>query len=72
MIARSALLLFFLLVTGCDLPGQPKIEDKPIRADEIADFNVLFKNNCSGCHGAEGKLGPAPPLNDPLFLALVP
>ena len=27
---------------------------------------------CAGCHGADGKLGPAPPLNDKLFLALVP
>jgi len=35
-------------------------------------FQVLFQQNCSGCHGADGKLGPAPPLNDPLFLALVP
>src|SRR5262249_37551022 len=28
--------------------------------------------HCAGCHGADGKLGPAPPLNDPLFLAIVP
>ena len=27
---------------------------------------------CAGCHGADGKLGPAPPLNDPVFLAIVP
>jgi cytochrome c oxidase cbb3-type subunit III len=27
---------------------------------------------CAGCHGADGKLGPAPPLNDPLFLSIVP
>src|SRR5262249_50851292 len=25
---------------------------------------------CAGCHGADGRLGPAPPLNDPNFLAL--
>ncbi|MCH5376180.1 MAG: cytochrome c [Planctomycetes bacterium] len=36
------------------------------------DFAALFADHCSGCHGAEGKLGPAPPLNDPLFLAIVP
>jgi cytochrome c oxidase cbb3-type subunit 3 len=33
---------------------------------------VLFRRNCTGCHGAQGELGPAPPLNDKLFLALVP
>jgi mono/diheme cytochrome c family protein len=27
---------------------------------------------CAGCHGVDGKLGPAPSLNDPLFLAIVP
>jgi mono/diheme cytochrome c family protein len=32
----------------------------------------LYRLNCAGCHGADGKLGPAPPLNDRLFLAVVP
>jgi cytochrome c oxidase cbb3-type subunit 3/ubiquinol-cytochrome c reductase cytochrome c subunit len=27
--------------------------------------------HCAGCHGADGKDGPAPPHNDPLFLAIV-
>ena len=35
-------------------------------------FDALFRRNCAGCHGADGKLGPAPPLNDTLFLALIP
>jgi mono/diheme cytochrome c family protein len=35
-------------------------------------FQVLFGSHCSGCHGKEGQLGPAPPLNDKLFLALIP
>jgi mono/diheme cytochrome c family protein len=40
--------------------------------DRVLDFTALYEQNCSGCHGAEGKLGPAPPLNDPLFLTIVP
>src|SRR5262249_12617460 len=28
--------------------------------------------NCAGCHGATGEMGPAPPLNDPLFRAAIP
>lgn len=36
------------------------------------EFQQLFQAHCAGCHGAEGKLGPAPPLNDPLLLAIVP
>ena len=39
--------------------------------DQVADFDVLYKTHCAGCHGADGKLGPAPPLTDPLFLAIV-
>jgi cytochrome c oxidase cbb3-type subunit 3/ubiquinol-cytochrome c reductase cytochrome c subunit len=27
---------------------------------------------CAGCHGVDGTLGPGPPLNDPIFLAIVP
>jgi mono/diheme cytochrome c family protein len=40
--------------------------------DQIVDFEQLFSANCAGCHGATGKLGPAPPLDDPLFAAIVP
>jgi mono/diheme cytochrome c family protein len=36
------------------------------------EFTALYSQNCAGCHGADGKLGPAPPLNDPLFRAIVP
>src|SRR5262249_51652372 len=61
-----------LLTAGCDPPGKPNPADRPVPADQVADFTVLYKTHCAGCHGADGKLGPAPPLNDPLFLAIVP
>src|SRR5262252_2083695 len=64
--------LSLLLACGCDLPGQPRLADRPVPADQVADFDTLYKMHCAGCHGADGKLGPAPPLNDPLFLAIVP
>jgi cytochrome c oxidase cbb3-type subunit III len=35
-------------------------------------FDALYSQNCAGCHGADGKLGPAPPLNEPLFRTIVP
>lgn len=28
-------------------------------------------NNCAGCHGDDGKLGPATPLNNPEYQALI-
>jgi mono/diheme cytochrome c family protein len=60
-------------LAGCNrLPGKPDPADRPIRPDKVLDFDKLFAANCSGCHGAEGKLGPAPPLNDKLFLKIIP
>jgi mono/diheme cytochrome c family protein len=61
-----------LILAGCDLPGKPKDTDRPIPAEEIKDFGILYGTHCAGCHGADGKEGPAPPLNDSLFLAIVP
>jgi len=62
----ALVLLPALLATGCDFPGRPHRKDRPVR-----DFEVLYRRNCAGCHGADGRFGPAPPLNDPLFLAMV-
>jgi mono/diheme cytochrome c family protein len=61
-----------VLAAGCDLPGKPKEADRPEPANKVMDFGVLYATRCAGCHGADGKLGPAPPLNDPIFLAIVP
>jgi mono/diheme cytochrome c family protein len=61
-----------VLGAGCDPPGRPRSGDRPVPADQVADFGTLYTTHCAGCHGADGTLGPAPPLNDPLFLAIVP
>ena len=70
--SRSSPWLRSCLGRGCDLPGKPSEADRPVPADEVKDFDALYGTHCAGCHGADGKLGPAPPLNDPLFLAIVP
>ena len=57
---------------GCDFPGRPRTGDRYVPPREERTFDVLFRRNCVGCHGADGKLGPAPPLNDKLFLAQIP
>ncbi len=64
--------LLVALIAGCDLPGQPTPAHRPVPGDQVTDFGVLYTTHCAGCHGADGKLGPAPPLNDPIFLAIVP
>lgn len=68
--ALPALLVGWL--AGCDLPGRPGTGDRYVPPRELRAFDVLFERNCVGCHGADGKLGPAPPLNDRLFLAEIP
>jgi mono/diheme cytochrome c family protein len=37
---------------------------------EISDFSTLYQQNCSGCHGAEGKGGAAIALANPVYLAI--
>jgi cytochrome c oxidase cbb3-type subunit 3 len=65
-------LLILGLAMGCDqLPGKPTPEDRWKAGTAITDFSQLYALNCSGCHGADGRLGAARPLNDPLYLALV-
>jgi mono/diheme cytochrome c family protein len=66
------LTLLVVLTGGCDIPGKPREADRPVPADQIMSFDALYGARCAGCHGADGKLGPAPPLNDPIFLAIVP
>jgi cytochrome c oxidase cbb3-type subunit 3 len=62
-------------LTGCDppkLPGTPDPANRPSTPSEVTSFAKLFSLNCAGCHGADGELGPAPPLNDANFLAIIP
>jgi mono/diheme cytochrome c family protein len=72
MISRAGLLwgcagLVAVFACAC---GKPKPE--PLIPVEVTDFNELYTENCAGCHGAGGKNGAAQPLNDALYLALIP
>jgi mono/diheme cytochrome c family protein len=65
-------LMILGLTASCDrLPGRPTPAESWKSATEVTDFSQLYALNCSGCHGADGHLGAARPLNDPLYLALV-
>jgi len=70
---RAAVALFiFASIASCDrLPGKPDESARWRAPTEIVDFKQLYAQSCSGCHGADGRLGAARPLNDPLYLALV-
>src|SRR3974390_3261240 len=76
MSARVALLAASLTalmtLVGCShLPGKPDPGPEVPRPDSVLDPVVLFNQNCSGCHGADGKNGPAMMLSDPVYLAIV-
>lgn len=62
-----------LAVGGCDaLPGRPNVAKREVVPTEVTAFDALYRTNCAGCHGADGRLGAARPLNDPVYLALAP
>jgi cytochrome c oxidase cbb3-type subunit 3/ubiquinol-cytochrome c reductase cytochrome c subunit len=69
---RLLTLLLVVLAGGCDIPGKPREADRPVRADQVESFDALYGVRCAGCHGVDGQFGPAPSLNDPIFLAIVP
>jgi cytochrome c oxidase cbb3-type subunit III len=61
-----------ILLCGCDsLPGRPTQKDLPLPPSDVTDFATLYSQNCSGCHGADGKFGAALALNNPVYLAII-
>jgi cytochrome c oxidase cbb3-type subunit III len=69
----GAMALATLGLGGCDaMPGRPHPGERPVVPSEVMAFSAVYGQHCAGCHGADGRLGGARPLNDPVYLALVP
>jgi len=63
--------LMALAATAChSLPGRPRPGPEVVRPDDVLDFNTLYAQNCSACHGVEGKGGASLALADPVYLAI--
>jgi cytochrome c oxidase cbb3-type subunit 3 len=64
-------ILVAIFTASCGAPhGQPRPGDEFLAPNQISDFTTLFSENCSACHGAEGKGGAAIALANPVFLAI--
>jgi cytochrome c oxidase cbb3-type subunit 3 len=59
-----------LAITSCGAPGRRAAETPILRPSEVSDFGVLYKQNCSGCHGADGQRGLTVGVGDPVYLAI--
>ena len=63
--------LWLLASLAVVLAGCGHATEKYTLPDSVTDFSVLYKDNCAGCHGLNGRFGAARPLNDPLYLAVI-
>ena len=59
-----------LAVTSCDAPGRRSAETAAIRPADIADFHLLYSQNCSGCHGTNGQGALTVGIGRPVYLAI--
>lgn len=71
-LTRGLVLAAIVALAGCELPGKPKPGAHDVVPSQIVAFDHLYARYCAGCHGADGRMGAARPLNDPVYLALVP
>jgi len=62
-----------ILVAGlaaCGSPGRRTAETRVIRPSEVTDFRVLYRQNCSGCHGIDGQGALTVAIGSPVYLAV--
>lgn len=69
--AMASGILLVLGAVGCS-SGKPGFRPETLRPDQTHDFAVLYRQNCSACHGDRGRNGAALPLDNPVYLAWAP
>jgi cytochrome c oxidase cbb3-type subunit 3/ubiquinol-cytochrome c reductase cytochrome c subunit len=66
-----ALLVGMPGLMGCSrIPGRPGAGPEVPRPENVLDFSTLYKANCAGCHGENGRGGAAISLANPVYLAV--
>ncbi len=71
--AATALGVLMLAATGCNrlINGPAKSHEIAQRPSKVMNFDVLYKQNCSACHGENGRNGPALNMDNPMYYGLV-
>ena len=64
-------LLAIPVLTGCDMPGRPQPGPEVPRPEAVTSFDILYGENCAGCHGKNGDNGAATNLANPEYQALI-
>lgn len=71
IIVLFALAVFAVAICGCNnAPGRPAANSEAVPPNEVLNFDTLYQQNCSGCHGEQGKGGAAIALNSPVYLEI--
>jgi mono/diheme cytochrome c family protein len=64
--------LFLAQFMACSGPhGRPEEGSETVAPNQVLDFETLYAQNCTGCHGAEGRGGASIALANPEYLAIV-
>lgn len=70
-IGSALVILFVAVCVACsNSSGRPTPDSVAVPPNEIVNFNVLYSQNCAGCHGVDGKGGAAIALANPVYLAI--
>jgi cytochrome c oxidase cbb3-type subunit III len=71
VIRASVLILGLLACDACTgSPGATRSDSEVQPPNQILDFEVLYSQNCAGCHGEDGKGGAGMALANSVFLAI--
>lgn len=63
-------LILLVTLASCGSPDRRVAEPPVVRPSEVADFRVLFTQNCSGCHGIDGQGALSVAIGSPVYLAI--